>query len=204
MTRDQESPETFNVLARDRAPLIAFMVEALRADGCRIIHQSQPNRAPFRITFESSTGERMGIVVYAFRMPFTPTTNLPDDEHMFQIRYDTKDGKEAELWQDPSGLYVTLFLGVNVELGLCVSLDPVLMTSASVPPGPGVVPHGGVATMSGRGWFAWEWEPEEGPIQVLVGVRRNLLLDCVRFESVALGADPGHRQLLAERFLWRK
>src|SRR5688572_21543168 len=91
----------YGVSAKDRAPLIAFMVNALRAEGCRIIHEPDPDRAPFRITFETPSGERMGIIAYAFLATFTPTKNRPEDEHSFQVKYGAKDGRLHELWQDP-------------------------------------------------------------------------------------------------------
>lgn len=62
MSEDSEGVRTYGVQARDREPLIAFMLGALRSAGCRIIHEPPPIQAPFRITFETPTGERVGIV----------------------------------------------------------------------------------------------------------------------------------------------
>ena len=68
---------TYGVIARDREPLRAFMLEALEGSGCRILHVSESARAPFRITFETSMGERMGIVAYAFLANSKLTRNPP-------------------------------------------------------------------------------------------------------------------------------
>jgi len=114
------------VLARDREPLIAFIVDALERDGCRIIHRPLGDQAPFRITFETPSGERLGIIAYAFLANTKLTRNRPQDEHRFQVKYGSKDGKLHALWQDPFGLYVTLFLGINPEQGFFVGADPVL------------------------------------------------------------------------------
>ncbi|NUQ78729.1 MAG: hypothetical protein HUU21_34825 [Polyangiaceae bacterium] len=57
MRSARESPHLYSVRPRDREPLIAFMVDALLAEGCRIIHQSPPTHAPFRITFETPEGQ---------------------------------------------------------------------------------------------------------------------------------------------------
>jgi len=66
------------------------MCEALESQGCRIIHASEPNRAPFVITFETLTGERMGVVAYAFLATRTVTKNRPEDERSFQVKYGSK------------------------------------------------------------------------------------------------------------------
>lgn len=181
------------------------MVDALRAEGCRIIHQSPPTHAPFRITFETPGGERMGIIAYAFLATFTPTKNRPEDEHSFQVKYGSKDGKLHDLWQDPYGLYVTLFLGINPELGLFVGADPVLHSPTKF-----FIrmefKQEHVDEILRRGWFAWERKRrssgESGePVEVLVGGTARSFLRYVRFERDALGEDQGHRQLLAERLV---
>lgn len=202
MRSARESPHLYSVRPRDREPLIAFMVDALLAEGCRIIHQSPPTHAPFRITFETPAGERIGIIAYAFLATFTPTKNRPDDEHSFQVKYGSKDGKLHELWQDPYGLYVTLFLGINPELGLFVGADPVLHSPTKF-----FIriefKQAHVNAILRRGWSAWERKrinPEE-PVEVLVGGTARSFLRYVRFERDVLGEDQGHRQLLAERLV---
>lgn len=202
MSLVQESPRTYGVSPSDRAPLIAFMVDALRADGCRIIHQSQPNRAPFRITFETPAGERMGIVAYAFKATFTPTKNRPIDEHSFQVKYGSKDGELHDVWQDPYGLYTTLFLGISPERGLFVAADPVVHSPTKF-----FIriefKQAHVDEILRQNWFAWERKrlSEGEPFEVLVGGTARSFLRYVRFERDAFGEDQGHRQLLAERLV---
>src|SRR5262245_6283764 len=116
----------YRVNRRDREPLVQFMIEALQASGCTIIYRSDPDTAPFRITFETDLGERMGIIVYAFLANMRETRNRPADEHRFQVKYGSKDGKLHELWQDPFGLYTTLLIGINPEQGFFVAADPIL------------------------------------------------------------------------------
>lgn len=194
-------PKTYDVQARDREPLIAFMLDALRAEGCRIIHEPRPDQAPFRITFETPEGERMGIVAYAFLATFTPTKNRPEDEHSFQIKYGSKDGKLHTLWQDPFGVYVTLFLGINPERGFFVAADPVLHSPTKF-----FIrlefKEEHVTQILSKGWYAWERRRravEGEPVEVLVGGTRSNLLRLIRFEREACCEDQGHRQLLAER-----
>ena len=52
----------YSVSRRHKEPLLRFMTEALRRQGCRIMYSSPAEQAPFRITFETPEGERMGIV----------------------------------------------------------------------------------------------------------------------------------------------
>ena len=121
----------YKVSRRDREPLVHFMTEALRACGCTIIYSSDPDTAPFRITFETDLGERMGIVAYAFFANMRETRNRPADEHRFQVKYGSKDGKLHELWQDPFGLYTTLLIGINPQQGFFVAADPMLHSPTS-------------------------------------------------------------------------
>src|SRR6188768_1632989 len=95
---------TYRVLARERQPLIDFMVDALKRCGCRPIFVSSATEAPFRITYETPSGDRGGVVAYAFLANSKKTRNRPEDEHRFQIKYGSRDGKLHELWQDPFGL----------------------------------------------------------------------------------------------------
>jgi hypothetical protein len=67
----------YNVSPSAREPLLAFMLDGLRAAGCRILFASESGRAPFVITFETGQGERMGVVAYAFLATRTPTANRP-------------------------------------------------------------------------------------------------------------------------------
>lgn len=201
MSSEREVPRFYGTSARDREPLIKFMVEALTSQGCRIIKASPPTQAPFRITFVTPTGQRMGIVAYAFLATFTPTKNRPDDEHSFQVKYGTKDGKLHELWQDPFGIYTTLFLGINPEQGFFVAADPVLHSPTKF-----FIrvefKQERVDEILARGWHSWERVRRSGgddPVSVLVGGTAPSFLRLIRFERDAFGEDQGHRQLLAER-----
>ena len=192
--------KTYRVSAKDKLPLIEFMVRALHESGCRTLFVSEPTEAPFRITFETADGERMGIVAYAFLANQRSTKNRPDDEHRFQVKYGSRDGKLHTLWQDPYGLYTTLFVGINPDLGVFVGADPVVHSPTkffiSLE-----FKQQHVDEILRTGWHAWERESRgaEQPIEILVGGQADAFLRYIRFEREALGEDAGHRQLLAER-----
>ncbi len=119
--------ETYSVQPRSRERLVEFIAESLRACGCTLLRAPDPSRAPFKFVFDTAQGERLGIICYAFTSTFTPTTNRPQDEHSFQIKYGSKvAGKLHKVWQDPTGAFTTLFLGVSPDGGYLVGIDPVL------------------------------------------------------------------------------
>lgn len=183
------------------------MVDALERQGCRIIFAPPPNVAPFRITFETPQGERMGIVVYSFLANDKEIKNRPLDEHRFQIKYGGDLSGLHEIWQDPYGLYVTLLVGINPEKGFFVAADPVLRNptrfSVSVE-----FKEERVQEILKKKWIAWERERRPGKktldeplFEPLIGGTADQFLRLVRFEREAWGEEPGERHYLAEHFV---
>ena len=194
---------TFGVSPGAREPILEFMVSALRSVGCRILFCSGAHRAPFVITFETATGERMGIVAYAFLATRTPTKNRPPDERSFQIKYGSKEqGKTYPLWTDPLGLYTTLLVGIDPKEGFFVAADP-----AAHNPTKFFIrlefKDRHAEAIRDTGWYAWERAKRhrgfDEPVEVLVGGAQRHFLDLIRFERAAVGLSPGDRQLLAEK-----
>jgi len=183
------------------------MVDALEKQGCRIIFAPPPNVAPFRITFETPQGERMGIVAYSFLANDKEIKNRPQDEHRFQIKYGGDLSGFHEIWQDPYGLYVTLLLGINPGKGFFVAADPVLRNptrfSVSVE-----FKEEEMREILQKKWVAWERERRPGKktldeplFEVLIGGTADQFLRLVRFEREAWGEEPGERHYLAEHFV---
>lgn len=189
----------YRVSRKDREPLLAFMLDALRAEGCRILNSSSPKEAPFRITFETPEGERLGIVAYAFLANNKLTKNRPADEHRFQLKYGSDDKELHHFWQDPYGLYTTLLVGINPDLGFFVGADPVLHSPSrfyiSIE-----FKQNHVDEILKRGWHTWERQRRKAgePIEVLVGGTSKAFLSYIRFEREAFAEDQGHRQMIAE------
>ena len=195
---------TYRVRRAARQPLQDFMLNALREQGCRIIHSSDPSTAPFVITFELSTGERMGIVVYAFLATRTVTKNRPADERSFQVKYGSKADyfhrNSHRIWRDPLGLFTTLFLGISPEEDFFVAADPAMHDPTRFFIRIEFKDHH-AEEIQAQGWHAWERDRRgtDEPIEVLVGGKSRHFLDLVRFERAAAGLDQGNRQLLSER-----
>ncbi len=191
----------YSVSRKAKAPLLRFMLDALEAEGCRILHEPSAGQAPFRITFETPGGERMGVIAYAFFANSKVTRNRPQDEHRFQLKYGSKEGGLHTLWQDPYQLYTTVLVGIDPERGIFVGADPKLHSPTklfiSIE-----FKHHQVEEIQRLGWHAWERDRrvgEDTPVEVLVGGTASSFLRYLRFERDARGLDPGHRQLLAEK-----
>lgn len=192
----------YTVSRKSKEPIVGFMLEALTTAGCRILQHSDPSIAPFQVSFETPLGERMGIIAYAFLANTKLTKNRPADEHRFQVKYGKKDGKLHPLWQDPFGLYTTLFVGINPESGFFVGVDPVLHSPTkmfiSIE-----FKEEQVQRILSDGWHCWEREKTtrgfDSPVETVVGGRAERFLDYIRFEQAALALDQGHRFLLADQ-----
>ena len=192
----------YKVQQSARQPLLDFMRRALEDSGCRILRMSEPGRAPFRFTFETPEGERMGVVAYAFLANSVLTKNRPTDEHRFQVKYGPDDKRLHPIWTDPYSLYTTLFVGIDPERGFFVGADPEIHNPTRFFISIEFKDHH-VKKILSRGWFSWEREhraDDDKPIEVLVGGTAESFLRYVRFEREAFVEAPGHRQLLAERF----
>lgn len=193
----------WGVSRRDKQPLLDFLCRGLEESGCRVLSHSDPSHAPFFIAFETDLGERHGVLAYAFLANSRPTRNRPPDEHRFQIKYGSDPTVRLPLEQDPAGLVTTVFVGIDPEEGVMVGADPVVhdntKTFISLE-----FKRAHVDQVLAVGWHAWERDSrarEGEPVEVLVGVARNRVLDFIRFERLGLGLDAGHRQLLAEQLL---
>src|SRR4026209_3030691 len=97
---------TYRVPTETEIPLLSFMLNALEKR-CQIIHRPSPETAPFRITYQAPSGERAGIVAYAFLASAKTTRHQPGAKHRFQATYGARDRRLHELWQDPYGIFTT-------------------------------------------------------------------------------------------------
>src|SRR5438105_3091049 len=172
MSSKQSQPRLYRVSKSGRAPLINFISSALTTAGCRLLHLPNGEEAPFRFTFETPEGERMGIIAYAFTANTRPTKNRPSDEHRFQLKYGSKDGAGHNLWQDPFLLYTTLLVGIDAERGIFVGFDPVLHSPTKFFISLEFKRHH-VEHIASDGWSWWERDrlELEQPVEVVVGGR---------------------------------
>jgi hypothetical protein len=179
-----------------------YVKDALRA--CRAIplHWECSRLGPLKLTFQAADGVRAGILVYEFEA----LVHDGDDSTIGRGPRPSHSGGRGStvvLEQDPAGLYMTLLLSVDPKSGIFIGADPVLHSPMRRRM---QIPYSKqhAATIFAKGWEVWERDPHEeqgfGPIEVLVGFKKEQFLRYVFFERDALGEDAGHRYLLAERW----
>jgi len=203
--------KSYSVRSSDKEPLLAFVLRALEMRDCRIVHASEPNRAPFYVVFDTPSGERQGVLVYAFFANANLIKNRPQDEHRFQIKYGGNLKGVLEVALDPQNLVTTLFLGIDTANGLFVAADPLMNTpspmSRSIE-----FKSDHVDLIQSDGWAVWERDRRPGKskerptadledlrTEVLVGGKQDRLLDLIALERIARGLDPGERHLVADK-----
>lgn len=203
--------KSYSVSRSDKEPLLAFVLRALEMRDCRIIHASEPNRAPFYIVFDTPSGERQGVLVYAFFANSNLIKNRPSDEHRFQIKYGGNLKGVLEVAVDPQNLVTTLFLGIDTVEGVFVAADPLMNTPA--PMSRSIeFKRDHVDLIQSDGWAVWERDRRPGKskdrptadledfrTEVLVGGKQDRLFDLIALERIARGLDPGERHLVADK-----
>ena len=193
----------WSVSRSEKAPLLDFIVQGLRAAGCSILYASAPTRAPFLISYETPLGERQGVLAYAFFANSRETKNRPKDEHRFQVKYGGNLSLDLPVEFDPAGLVTTIFVGIDTEHLVAVSADPLLHDMRPMSLSVEFKKHH-VGQILRDGWHAWERASHGShgiPVEALVGVKQDKVLDLIQFERLAFGLDTGNRQLLAEKVL---
>ncbi len=147
--------KVYSVGAAAKELLIQFIREALEKRGCTIRYASAANRAPFHVVFEMPGGERLSVLVYAFRANSKLTNKRPADEHRFQIKYGGDLSGVIDVAVDPLSVTTTIFVGIDLERKLFVAADP-LMNNPSPMSRSVEFKTEHVEQILAKGWFAWE------------------------------------------------
>lgn len=179
---------------------------------CRVVYASDPSEAPFYIVFETSGGERHGVLAYAFFANSKSTKNRPADEHRFQVKYGGNLKGVLEVAVDSHELITTIFLGIDLDRKIFVAADPLMNTPA--PMSRSIeFKSSNVEQVLDEGWATWERDrrpaktrsrqsyslDEDVRTEVLVGGRQKRVLDLIMLERIARGLDPGERHLVADK-----
>lgn len=83
-----------------RSDLYAFLLDAVRASGGRVLYASDRHRAPVYLGVQLDSDERIGMLIYPFRVTGNSIKNRPDDEVRGQLRYGAEESWKRE---HPSG-----------------------------------------------------------------------------------------------------
>lgn len=108
-----------------RSDLHTFLLDAVRASGGRVLYASDPHRAPVYLGVQLDSDERIGMLVYPFRVTRNSIKNRPDDEVRGQLRYGAEESwkREHPVGRDVAGVDVTMILGIDLADGVILGLD---------------------------------------------------------------------------------
>lgn len=185
-----------------KADLQAFLERAIEQSGGRVLYTSSHKRTPLYLGVKSDE-ERLGLLSYPFRCTGRVIRNRPGDEHRAQIRLGGEETWDDEhpLAIDEAGVDVTLVLGLHLDAGIILGLDPLLYDP--LPMGISIeFKTADIASTLERGWHVWqrpnragtrrERARSESGLETVIAFRPERLLDYARFERQAssLALDP--------------
>lgn len=186
-----------------RSDLHEFLVHAITASGGRVLYVSDPNRAPVYLGVQLDSDERIGMLVYPFRITRNTIRNRPDDEIRGQLRYGSEDGwrREHPIGRDIAGVDVTMILGIDLTEGVILGLDANLWDP--LPMGISFyAKQAEIEQAKATGWHVWEKVNRSGNkrtearspmnLETVVAFSADRLIDYARLErrATALRLDP--------------
>ncbi len=186
-----------------RADLHDFLVSAVEASGGRVLYASDPDRAPLYLGVQLDSDERIGILVYPFRITRNTIRNRPDDEVRGQLRYGSEDSwkREHPVGRDIAGVDVTMIVGIDIADGVMLGLDAHLWDP--LPMGISFYAKDAEIEQAKRtGWHVWEKVNRSGTkrsearsptnLETVVAFAPDRLLDYARLErrATSLRLDP--------------
>jgi hypothetical protein len=103
---------------------MGFIQDSLRLARCEVLYLSDASKAPFMISYETPMTGRMGAVCYAAPLRSSRASKTTGSTHEFEVRSGPSDEAQPEFWRDPSGVFTTVVVGIDVTRGLFVGVDP--------------------------------------------------------------------------------
>lgn len=184
---------------QDRADVHRFVVDAVARSGGHVLYASEATRAPVFLGVLTPRQEPVGLLVYPFRMTQVTTRNRPTGEVRGQIRYGGEQSWAADdhwVGRDVAGVDTTLVLGVHLDDGVLVGLDPDLYDP--LPMGISFYARDTQMTAArATSWHVWERDNHPGTrrtapralggLETLVAFTPDRLLDYARLERQATG-----------------
>lgn len=186
-----------------RTDLHAFLINALNASGGRVLYASDPHRAPVYLGVQLDSDERIGMLIYPFRMTRNAIKNRPADEVRGQLRYGSEKSwkRDHQVGRDVAGVDVSMILGIDladeVILGLDANLwDPLPMGISFY------AKNAEIEQAKESGWHVWEKINRAGTkrseprsltnLETVVAFAPDRLIDYARLErrATSLRLDP--------------
>jgi hypothetical protein len=194
--------EIYRVSPRS-SDLHGFLVSAVEASGGRVLHVSDVGRAPVYLGVQLSSDERIGMLVYPFRVTRSKTRNRPADEIRGQLRYGSEASWERDhpVSRDIAGVDVTLIVGIDIEDEIILGLDATLWDP--LPMGISFyAKYAEIESARRTGWHVWEKVNRPGNrrpearsssnLETVVAFAPDRLIDYARLErrATALRLEP--------------
>lgn len=194
-----------------RRDLHAFLLDAVESSGGRLLYASDANRAPVYLGIQAGSDERIGVLVYPFRITRNTIRNRPADEVRGQLRYGSEESWERPhpLAKDVAGVDVSVVVGADLEDEVFVGLDAQLWDP--LPMGISFYAKAAeIARAREQSWHVWEKVNRSGTrrqaprspssLETIVAFQPHRLLDYIRLERRAssLRLDPALRFTAAE------
>ena len=149
---------------QDRQDIHEFLVRAVERAGGQVLFASPANRAPLYLGVETAAGDRLGLLIYHFRMKDKLIFNRPADEVRGQMRYGGDASWHEEehfVGQDVAGVDITLMLGVHVEGDVLLGLQPSIYNPMPL----GISFYAKAEKLDlarAQSWAVWEHETKPG------------------------------------------
>ncbi|WP_314648766.1 hypothetical protein [uncultured Microbacterium sp.] len=196
---------------QNRFDLHDFLLNAVEASGGRVIYASEPTRAPVYLGVQLPSDERIGLLVYPFRITNNQIPNRPPDEVRGQLRYGSEASwrREHPVGRDIGGIDVTMILGIDPIAEVAVGLDATLWDP--LPMGISFyLKQADVDAAIASGWHVWEKKNKPGRkrenarsplnLETVVAFTPQHFIDYARLErrATSLRLDPPLRFAAAE------
>lgn len=193
-----------------RVDVHEFLLSSVEASGGRVIYSSDPGRAPVYIGVQLDSDERIGLLIYPFRITKVATKGRPDDEVRGQLRYGAEESwqRDHPVGRDIAGVDVTVIVGVDLADGVLLGLDSNLWDP--LPMGISFYAKAADIDEAARSsWHVWERVNRAGSrrrearsptnLETVVAFTPDRLLDYARLErrATALRLDPALRYTVA-------
>ena len=193
--------EVYRVIGK--SDLYDFLIGAVERSGGHLLYASDPGHAPIFLTAQLDSDERIGMLIYPFRITRKRTRNRPTDEIRGQLRYGSEDSWKRihPIGRDIAGVDVTLIVGIDIDDGILVGLDSSLWDPLPM----GISFYAKLADIElaqNTGWHVWEKENRPGTkrinsrspshLETAVAFRPDRLVDYARLErrATTLRLDP--------------
>jgi hypothetical protein len=202
---DRLAGRTFGEVYRvtGRADLHAFLEQSVEASGGRLLYVSDPGHAPVYLGVQLDSDERVGMLVYPFRVTRNQIKNRPGDEIRGQLRYGSEESwrREHPVGRDVAGVDVTMIIGIDLADGVLLGLDANLWDP--LPMGISFyAKEAEIQEAKRTGWHVWEKVNRGGSrrsaprspthLETLVAFTPDRFIDYARLERrcTSLRLDP--------------